>query len=63
MYEWAAEVEFDHDYDGLIVRNPSPRAQILGRDDRLKLARLIVQHQGKSVRVEGFEVMDCVENT
>jgi hypothetical protein len=61
MYEWAAEVEFNHDYDGLIVRNPSPRAQTLGRDDRLKLARLIVQHQNKSVRVEGFEVMNSVK--
>lgn len=56
MYEWAAKVEFIHDYHGLIVRNPSPRAQILCRDDRLKLARLIVQHQNRSVRVEGFEV-------
>lgn len=56
MYEWAAEVEFVHDYNGLIVRNPSHRAQILCRDDRLKLARLIVQHQNRTVRVEGFEV-------
>lgn len=57
MYEWAAEVEFDHDYDGLIVRSRDlSRPQILGRDDRLKLARLIVQHHDKSVRVEGFEV-------
>ncbi|CAG8171467.1 unnamed protein product [Penicillium salamii] len=54
MYEWAAEVEFEHDYEGLIVRNKG--TQILGRDDRFKLARLIMQHQNKSVRVEGFEV-------
>ncbi|OQD64464.1 hypothetical protein PENPOL_c007G07631 [Penicillium polonicum] len=55
-YEWEAEVEFQHDYDGLTVKNPSQRVQRLGRDDRLKLARLIVQYQTKSVRVEGFEV-------
>jgi hypothetical protein len=61
MYEWVAEVEFGHDYDGLIVRNPSPKAQTIGRDDRLKLARLIVQYQNKSVRVEGFEVMSSVK--
>ncbi|KAJ6124899.1 Pyoverdine biosynthesis [Penicillium samsonianum] len=55
-YEWEAEVEFQHDYDGLIVKNPCQGVQMLGRDDRLKLARLIVQYQTKSVRVEGFEV-------
>ncbi|KAJ5341552.1 hypothetical protein N7541_010676 [Penicillium brevicompactum] len=54
MYEWAAEVEFEHDYNGLIVR--SLGTTMLGRDDRLKLARLIMQHHNKSVRVEGFEV-------
>lgn len=54
MYEWAAEVEFEHDYNGLIVRNLG--TPMLGRDDRLKLARLIMQHHNKSVRVEGFEV-------
>ncbi|KXG53870.1 Pyoverdine biosynthesis [Penicillium griseofulvum] len=58
MYEWEADVEFQHDYDGLIVKNPLQRAQTLGRDDRLKLARLIVQYQTKSVRVEGFEVLN-----
>lgn len=57
-YEWEAEVEFQHDFDGLVVKNPSQRIQTLGRDDRLKLARLIVQYQTKSVRVEGFEVPD-----
>ncbi|CAG8908540.1 unnamed protein product [Penicillium egyptiacum] len=57
-YEWEAEVEFQHDYDGLIVKNPCKRIQTLGRDDRLKLARLIVQYQAKSVRVEGFDVRD-----
>ncbi|KAJ5228636.1 hypothetical protein N7489_009344 [Penicillium chrysogenum] len=55
-YEWEAEVEFQHDYDGLIVRNPCQSVRTLGRDDRLKLARLIVQYQTKSVRVEGFDV-------
>jgi hypothetical protein len=55
-YEWEAEVEFQHDYDGLIVRNPCQSVRKLGRDDRLKLARLIVQYQTKSVRVEGFDV-------
>ncbi|KGO70910.1 Pyoverdine biosynthesis [Penicillium italicum] len=59
-YEWDAEVEFQHDYDGLIVKNPSQRIQTLGRDDRLKLARLIVQYQTKSVRVEGFELPNDV---
>ena len=54
MYEWAADVEFEHDYDGLIVRNLG--TEMLGRDDRFKLARLIMQHRNKSVRVEGFEV-------
>ncbi|KUM60590.1 hypothetical protein ACN42_g6558 [Penicillium freii] len=56
VYEWEAEVEFQHDYDGLIVKNTSQRVQRLGRDDRLKLARLIVQYQTKSVRVEGFDL-------
>ncbi|KAJ5788033.1 Pyoverdine biosynthesis [Penicillium paradoxum] len=56
IYEWEAEVEFQHDYEGLIVRNPLKQAQILCRDDRLRLARLIVQYRDKSVRVEGFEV-------
>lgn len=60
MYEWETEVEFQHDYDGLTVKNPSQRVQRLGRDDRLKLARLIVQYQTKSVRVEGFEVANDV---
>ncbi|KAJ5400494.1 hypothetical protein N7465_010983 [Penicillium sp. CMV-2018d] len=55
-YEWETEVEFQHDYDGLIVKNTSQRVQRLGRDDRLKLARLIVQYQTKSVRVEGFDL-------
>lgn len=58
MYEWEAEVEFQHDYEGLIVRNASQRAQPLGRDDRLRLAQLILQYQNKAVRVEGFEVPD-----
>ncbi|KAJ5447911.1 Pyoverdine biosynthesis [Penicillium cf. griseofulvum] len=57
-YEWEAEVEFQHDYNGLVVKNPLQRAQMLGRDDRLKLARLIVQYLTKSVRVEGFEVLN-----
>ncbi|KAJ5143031.1 Pyoverdine biosynthesis [Penicillium bovifimosum] len=56
FYDWEAEVEFQHDYNGLVIRNPSQKRQSLGRDDRLKLARLIVQYQNKSVRVEGFEV-------
>lgn len=55
MYEWSADVVFQHDYAGLIVKNPHQRPQVLGRDDRLRLARLIVC-QKKSVRVEGFEV-------
>ncbi|KAJ5748036.1 Pyoverdine biosynthesis [Penicillium nucicola] len=54
IYEWSADVIFQHDYAGLIVKNPHQRPQVLGRDDRLKLARLIVS-QKKSVRVEGFE--------
>ncbi|CDM26762.1 hypothetical protein DTO013E5_7035 [Penicillium roqueforti] len=60
LYEWEADVEFQHDYDGLIVKNPCQRVQRLGREDRLKLARLIVQYQTKSVRVEGFEVANDV---
>ncbi|CAI7658505.1 unnamed protein product [Penicillium glandicola] len=56
IYEWEAEVEFQHEYDGLLVKSSCQKAQTLGRDDRLKLARLIVQYQAKSVRVEGFEV-------
>jgi hypothetical protein len=55
MYEWSADVVFEHDYAGLIVKNPHQSPQVLGRDDRLRLARLIVC-QKKSVRVEGFEV-------
>ncbi|KAJ5309113.1 hypothetical protein PENANT_c020G05821 [Penicillium antarcticum] len=55
MYEWSADVVFQHDYAGLIVKHPHQRRQVLGRDDRLKLARLIVC-QKKSVRVEGFKV-------
>ncbi|KAG0156495.1 hypothetical protein PDIDSM_3674 [Penicillium digitatum] len=56
MYEWEAEVEFQHEYGGLAVKNPLQRVQTLGRNDRLKLAHLIVQYQTKAVRVEGFEV-------
>ncbi|KAJ5964570.1 Pyoverdine biosynthesis [Penicillium vulpinum] len=60
VYEWEATVEFQHDYDGLIVKNRCQNTQTLGRDDRLKLARLIIQYQTKSVRVEGFEVPNDV---
>jgi hypothetical protein len=58
MYDWEAAVEFQHDYYGLVIKNPSQRRRSLGRDDRLKLARLIVQYQSKLVRVEGFEVLN-----
>ncbi|KAJ5571870.1 Pyoverdine biosynthesis [Penicillium sp. DV-2018c] len=54
MYDWEAEVEFQHGYDGLAIRNSSQKCQSLGRGDRLKLARLIMQYQNKSVSVEGF---------
>jgi pyoverdine/dityrosine biosynthesis protein Dit1 len=55
MYNWSADVLFQHDYAGLIVKNPHQRPQVLGKDDRLRLAHLIVC-QKKRVRVEGFEV-------
>lgn len=54
-YHWIAEVEFQHDYEGLLVKNPRLEIQMFGKEDRQKLARLVVLHQNHLVRVEGFD--------
>lgn len=48
-------MEFQHDYEGLLVKNPRLEIQMFGKEDRQKLARLVVLHQNHLVRVEGFD--------
>ena len=56
LYDWSVDVEFQHGYEELLVKNPRNEVQFLEREDRLKLARLIVLLNDKTVRVEGFAV-------
>lgn len=58
LCNWSVDVEFLPDYEGLLVRNPRDEVQYLEQEDRLKLSRLIVLLNDKTVRVEGFAVPD-----
>ena len=56
QYEgWKADVELRHEYSGLLVKNLRNEVQPLEKEYRMKLARLIVAYNNKTVRVEGFE--------
>jgi hypothetical protein len=55
LYEdWELDVEFQHDYTGLLMENPHSGVVQLGKEDQLKLGHLVVAYRNKTVRVEGF---------